>query len=66
MNHRIGSLLPISDADPKLLQIYFMGDEEQQIHTRCVYNHIEHVEEREIVVFQNHNQLLRLFKTLSL
>ena len=26
-----------------------MGDEEQQIHTRCVYNHIEHMEEREIV-----------------
>ena len=58
------------DADPKFLQIYFMGDEEQQIHTRCVYNHIEHMEEREIVdiletFLQNHNQLLRLFKTLS-
>ena len=36
--HRIGSL---PDADPKFLQIYFMGDEKQQIHTRCVYNHIE-------------------------
>ena len=31
----------IPDADPKFLQIYFMGDEEQQIHTRCVYNHTE-------------------------
>ena len=37
------------DADPKFLQIYFMGDEEQQIYTRCVYNHIQHIEEREIV-----------------
>ena len=59
----------MADADLKFLQIYFMGDE-QQIHTRCVYNHIEHMEEREIVdiletVLQNHNQLLRLFKTLS-
>ena len=27
--HRIGSLLPMPDADPKFLQIYFMGDEEQ-------------------------------------
>ena len=40
-----------------------MGDEEQQIHSRCVYNHIEHLEEREIVdiletFLQNHNQLL--------
>ncbi|GFS52473.1 ATP-dependent DNA helicase [Trichonephila clavipes] len=47
-------------ADPKLLQIYFMGDEEQQANTRCVYNHIENMEEREIgeileTVFQTHN-----------
>ncbi|GFT94563.1 uncharacterized protein NPIL_486601 [Nephila pilipes] len=58
------------DANPKFLQIYFMGDEEQQANTRCVYNHIDQMEEREIVkiletVLQNHNQLLRLFKTLS-
>ena len=37
------------DEDPKFLQIYFMGDEEEQIHTLCVYNHIEHMEKREIV-----------------
>ena len=70
MYHRIGSLFPMPDTDPKFLQIYFMGDVEQQIHIRCVYNHIEHMEEREIVdilemFLQNHNQLLRLFKTLS-
>ena len=46
---RIGSLLPMPDTDLKFLQIYFMGDEEQQIHTRCVYNHIERTEERETV-----------------
>ncbi|GFS75362.1 uncharacterized protein NPIL_126121 [Nephila pilipes] len=28
--HQIGSLLPMPDADPKFLQIYLMGDEEQQ------------------------------------
>ena len=44
--HQIGSLLPKPDADPKFLQIYLMGDEEQQIHTRCVYIHIEQTEER--------------------
>lgn len=68
--HQIGSLLPMPDADPKFLQIYFMGNEEQQSHTRCVYNHIEQMEEREIVdilerFLQNHNQLVQLFKTLS-
>lgn len=68
--HQIGSLLPMPDADPKFLQIYFMGDEEQQSHTRCLYNHIERMEEREIVdnlqtFLQNNNQLIRLFKTLS-
>ncbi|XP_071035395.1 uncharacterized protein [Parasteatoda tepidariorum] len=68
--HQIGSLLPMPNVDPKFLQIYFMGDEEQQTHTRCVYNHIEQMEEREIVdnletFLQNHNQLIRLFKTLS-
>lgn len=68
--HQIGSLLPMPDVDPKFLQIYFMGDEEQQTHTRCVYNHIEQMEERKIVdiletFLQNHNQLVRLFKTLT-
>ena len=68
--HRVGTLLPITVADPKFLQIYFMGDEEQQIHTRCVYNHIEQTEEPEIVdilemFLQNHNQLVRLFRTFS-
>ena len=55
----------MTDANSKFLQIYFMGDE-QQIHTRCVYNHIEQMEEWEIVdisetFFQNHNQLVRMF-----
>ncbi|GFW83292.1 helitron_like_N domain-containing protein [Trichonephila clavipes] len=68
--HKISSLLSMSDADPKFLQIYFMGDEEQQANTRCICNHIEQMEEREIVellenVLQNHNKLLQLFKTLS-
>jgi len=48
--HQIGSLMPMSDTNSKFLQIYFMGDEEQQINTRYQYNHIEGMEEREIVV----------------
>ena len=53
----------MADADLKFLQIYFMGDEEQQTHSDCVYNHIEQMEERKIVdilkkVLKNHNQLV--------
>lgn len=68
--HQIGSLISMPDADPKFLQIYFMGDEEQQINTRCQYNHIEQMEEREIVgtlepFLRNHNHLVQLFNTVS-
>lgn len=47
--HQIGSLLPMPDEDPKFLQIYFMGDEEEQVNIRCNYNHIEENEEKAIV-----------------
>jgi len=58
--HQIGSLMPMPNADSKFLQIYSMGDEEQQINARCQYNYIEQMEEREIVgilepFLQNHN-----------
>ncbi|GBP76085.1 hypothetical protein EVAR_46953_1 [Eumeta japonica] len=69
-NHQIGSLMPIPDNDPKFLQIYFMDDDEQQINTRCRYNHNEEMEEREILgilepFLQNHNHLVQLFNTVS-
>ena len=43
--HQIDSLLPMPDADPKCLQIHFIGDEEQQIHTCCLYKHIKQIKE---------------------
>ncbi|CAF4665941.1 unnamed protein product, partial [Rotaria sp. Silwood2] len=33
--HRIGSLLPPTNEEPKFLQIYFMGDEQQEARQRC-------------------------------
>lgn len=33
--HLIGSLLPTEKNEPKFLQIYFMGDEQEQIKQRC-------------------------------
>ncbi|XP_054719193.1 uncharacterized protein LOC129228538 [Uloborus diversus] len=34
--HKIGSLMPMPDDDPKFLQIYFMGSYEERVTTRCI------------------------------
>jgi hypothetical protein len=33
--HKAGSLLPLPDKTPSLLQIYFVGDEEREVDQRC-------------------------------
>ncbi|GBN55601.1 hypothetical protein AVEN_119165-1 [Araneus ventricosus] len=33
--HRIGSLQPLRNEEPKFLQIYFVGDKDKQIEQRC-------------------------------
>ncbi|XP_055312023.1 uncharacterized protein LOC129574268 [Sitodiplosis mosellana] len=63
--HRAGSLLPSSDGEHKFLQIYFMGNEIEQVNQRCS---ISTGTRREIVgslqiLFNEHNLLIRLFKT---
>nr|XP_046492947.1 uncharacterized protein LOC124224788 [Neodiprion pinetum] len=68
--HKIGSLMPMPDNNPKFLQIYFMGDCEERVTTRCLYNFIEQAEERAIVIllenfFEDHNQLIQLIKRVS-
>lgn len=68
--HRIGSMLPMPNADPKFLQIFFMGEEEEQVGIRCHYNHIAAANEREIVALlqtflHENNLLVRLFKEVS-
>ncbi|XP_056631756.1 uncharacterized protein LOC130441909 isoform X1 [Diorhabda sublineata] len=57
---KIGSLMPTPNKDPKFLQIYFMGNCEERVTTRCQYNFIEHAEERAIVLS------LELFQIKSL
>ena len=69
--HKIGSLMPMPDNNPKFLQIYFMGDCEERVTTRCLYNFIEQAEERAIVILleiflEDHNQLIQLIKRVSL
>ncbi|KIH66755.1 hypothetical protein ANCDUO_02915 [Ancylostoma duodenale] len=63
--HRIGSLLPLPDENPRFLQIYFTGDEEQQVDQRC-----ENIggRRRNIVLnlqrmFHQHSSLVKLLKT---
>ncbi|RCN48933.1 hypothetical protein ANCCAN_05042 [Ancylostoma caninum] len=63
--HRVGSLLPLPSETPKFLQIYFMGDEEQEVNQRC-----ENTDgtRRNIVLnlqrmFHQHNNLVKVFKT---
>jgi hypothetical protein len=61
--HRAGSLLPLSDADHKFLQIYFMTNSDEQIEQF----HYNAGTRREIVaalqgLFDQHNELIRLFK----
>jgi len=63
--HRAGSLLPLPDADHKFLQIYFMGNADEQIDQRCRFNTGT---KREIVaalqsLFDQYNPLIRLFRT---
>lgn len=68
--HKIGSLMPMPNDDPKFLQIYFMDSCEECVTTRCLHNFIEQAEERAIVeslenFFENYNQLIQLFKRVS-
>lgn len=62
--HKVGSLLPFADADHQL-QIYFMGNSEEEIDRRC---QIQTQMRREIIetlqnMLHEHNELVRLFKT---
>lgn len=62
--HQIGSLLPTLDEDAKFLQIYFTGDEEEEVDQRCA---AINGTKREIIsnlqrLFHQHNHLVQLFK----
>lgn len=63
--HKIGSLLPLPDEEPKFLQIYFMGDSDAQINRRCnIFSGVL----RGIVsnfqeLFDQRNRMIRLFRT---
>lgn len=63
--HRIGSLQPIEDAQHKFLQIYFMGNMDEQLDRR---QRINTATKRAILqdlqqMLHEHHALVRLFKT---
>ncbi|XP_075465454.1 uncharacterized protein LOC142499645 [Ascaphus truei] len=63
--HRASSLLPLPEQDPQFLQIYFMGDEQQQADQRC---HWIPDTRCDIVIslqrmLHEHNHLINTFKT---
>ena len=33
--HKVGSLLPFPDGQPKFLQMYFIGDNNDELNARC-------------------------------
>lgn len=63
--HQAGSLLPFQDASYQFLQIYFIGNADDELDQRCAINTNT---KREIVqqlqnLFHEHNELIKLFKT---
>lgn len=62
--HQSGSLLPLPENDYKFLQIYFIGNDQQQVDRRCGINSSTR---REIILelqamLHQHNELVRTFK----
>ncbi|XP_023214640.1 uncharacterized protein LOC111632139 [Centruroides sculpturatus] len=62
--HRIGSLLPLEDQPPVFLQIYFVGNDEEEVNIRC--NHSTGVDKRLVYQIQKalheHNSYIKEFK----
>lgn len=63
--HRAGSLLPFPDTEPQFLQIYFVGNGNDELNRRCA---IAPSARRQIILdlqifFHQHNGLVQLFKT---
>ena len=63
--HRVGSLLPPANEEPKFLQIYFMGDSRQEANQRC--NNIPGTQIDIVMDLQQllheHNPYVRIFKS---
>lgn len=63
--HRAGSLLPVPNGEHRFLQIYFLGNSDDEVDIRCA---ITSGTRREIIqilqnFFHQHNALVALFKT---
>ncbi|CAH0402747.1 unnamed protein product [Chilo suppressalis] len=63
--HKIGSLLSMLNDDHKFLQIYFIGNEEQEIDQRCTkFNGLRRKIIQDIQrILHKYNQLIYIFRT---
>lgn len=63
--HKIGSLLPFPDANHQFLQIYFLGNTENEVQTRCAFftNAKRMIIQELQTLFHEHNELITTFKT---
>ena len=62
--HLLGALLPLPDEDHQFLQIYFMGNSDAELDTRCVHNPTLKrtiVQELQMFLHQN-NYLVKMFE----
>lgn len=63
--HQAGSLLPLPDADHQFLQIYFIGNDEDEANRRC---QISSSVRRDIIIriqtmLHQNNELVKIFRT---
>lgn len=63
--HKAGSLLPFADADHQFLQIYFIGDTDEQVNhrSRTITGTKPEIIRLLQDLFHEHNELIKLFKT---
>lgn len=63
--HKAGSLLPLPDANYKFLQIYFIGDSNDEVNHRCTIasNVKREIVEQMQTMMHAHNELVQLFTT---
>lgn len=63
--HQAGSLLPFADADYQFLQIYFIGNDQQEADRRCGINSStkRHIILEIQAMLHANNELVRMFKT---
>ncbi|XP_026467790.1 uncharacterized protein LOC113371378 [Ctenocephalides felis] len=64
IHHLLGALLPLPDVDHQFLQIYFLGNQDAEVNTRCTHNpSVKRSVVQQLQTFLHRNNcLVNLFK----